>query len=300
MIAPPYLQEKDRVAIVCPASKLTAPISEAVEIIQSWGLQATLGESVDASFHRFSGADDLRAADLQRFLDDRSIKAVIAARGGYGTIRIIDKIDFTGFMQYPKWIVGFSDITLLHQHALTHCGVQTIHGQMPYTFPEATPASLESLRRALFGEEIRYRFLSRYFNRAGEATGYLMGGHLTLLTAALGSASEPDYDNKILFLECVNEPLYAVDRMIITLKRAGKLARLAGLMVGRFTNIHDDDIPFGLSVHDIIAEAVREYHYPVCYDFPAGHVPDNQAMIFGRRLQLKIMNNETTAAYLPD
>ncbi|MBL7736338.1 MAG: LD-carboxypeptidase [Chitinophagaceae bacterium] len=300
MIAPPYLQEEDKVAIVCPASKLPAPIWNAVELFQSWRLQVVLGKSVEASFHRFSGEDDLRAADLQRFLDDPAIKAVIAARGGYGTIRILDKIDFTGFMHAPKWIVGFSDITLLHQHVFTYCGVQSIHGQMPYTFPGASYASLESLRNALFGKEISYRFLSGCFNRTGEATGYLMGGHLTLLTAALGSVSEPDYNNKILFLECVDEPLYAIDRMILTLKRAGKLARLAGLMVGKFTNIQDEDIPFGLSVHGIISEAVSEYQYPVCYDFPAGHVPDNRSMIFGRRLYLHVVNDETVAAYLPD
>lgn len=286
--APPYLKKGDKIAITCPAKKLPGPMNDAVDLLQSWGLEVVLGETVNASFHQFAGDDDLRARDMQRFIDDDSIKAIVAARGGYGTIRMIDKVDFSRFGQNPKWLVGFSDITVLHTHLFTNYNVQSIHGQMPVNIPDASAKSLESLRKALFGDNITYKYQSHEANRSGEAEGILIGGNLSLLAAVSGSVSDMDYTGKILFIEDVGEYLYAIDRMIRMLARAGKLKNLAGLIVGGFTEIKDNNIPFGQTVAQIILDVVGGYDYPVCFDFPAGHVPDNRSLILGRRMRMTV------------
>lgn len=272
-------------------------MTDAIALLQSWGLEVVLGETVDASYHQFAGDDDLRAKDMQRFIDDDSIKAIIAARGGYGVIRMIDKVDFSRFAKKPKWLVGFSDITLLHAHIFTRYGVQTIHGQMPVNIPDASAESLQTLRKALFGDELTYSFASHGFNRSGQASAVLVGGNLSLLVAASGSVSDLDYSGKILFIEDVGEYLYAVDRMVRSLKRAGKLKTLAGLIVGAFTDVKDNDIPFGQSVLEIIMEAVKEYNYPVCFDFPAGHIPNNCSLILGKQLTLSVKDGEVEISY---
>src|SRR6185312_3809812 len=207
---PPYLKKGDKIAITCPAKKLPHPMNDAVNLLQSWGLEVVLGETVNAGYHQFAGDDNLRARDLQRFIDDDSIKAIIAARGGYGTVRIIDKIDFSRFAINPKWIVGFSDITVLHAHLFANYQAQTIHGQMPVNIPDASKYSLDTLRKALFGEELSYQFNPHDLNRTGEATGVLIGGNLSLLVAVLNSVSDYNYDGKILFIEDVGEYLYSV------------------------------------------------------------------------------------------
>ncbi len=263
-------------------------MTDAIALLQSWGLEVVLGETVGASYHQFAGDDGLRTKDMQRFIDDDSIKAIIAARGGYGTIRMIDRVDFSRFVQNPKWLVGFSDITLLHSHLFSNYSAQTIHGQMPVNIPDASARSLETLRKALFGEELNYQFDSHALNRNGKAAGILIGGNLSLLIAASGSVSDMDYSGKILFIEDVGEYLYAVDRMIRSLKRAGKLKNLAGLIVGTFTDIKDNDIPFGQTVPEIIMETVKEYDYPVCFDFPAGHIPDNCSLVLGKVVNLSV------------
>jgi muramoyltetrapeptide carboxypeptidase len=260
-------------------------------------LEVVIGETVNASYHQFAGDDELRAKDLQRFIDDDSIKAIIAARGGYGTVRIIDKVDFSRFATNPKWIVGFSDITVLHAHLFANYRAQTIHGQMPVNIPDASKYSLYTLRKALFGEELNYQFNSHDLNRAGEATGVVIGGNLSLLVAILGSVSDYSYDGKILFIEDVGEYLYSVDRMIRALDRAGKLKNLAGLIVGGFTDLKDNDIPFGQTVPEIIMDVVKDYDYPACFDFPAGHIPDNQSLIFGKMLNLSINGKLVAADY---
>ena len=292
-LPPPFLKKGDKIAITCPAKKLPCPMTDAVKLLQSWGLEVILGETIDASFHQFAGDDDLRARDLQRFINDDSIKAIIAARGGYGTIRMIDKVDFSRFAQNPKWLVGFSDITILHTHLFTNYGAQTIHGQMPVNIPDASAHSLETLKKALFGEELNYQFNSHALNRSGQSAGILIGGNLSLLLAISGSVSDLDYAGKILFIEDVGEYLYAIDRMMRNLKRANKLKHLTGLIVGSFTDVKDNDIPFGQTVPEIIMEVVREYGYPVCFDFPAGHIPDNCSLILGKKVNLKIDTNFT-------
>jgi len=296
-LVPPPLKKGNKIAITCPAKKLPAPMTDAVKLLQSWGLDVILGETVDASFHQFAGDDEMRARDMQRFIDDDSIKAIIAARGGYGTIRIIDQIDFSRFVQNPKWLVGFSDITVLHMHLFANYGAQTIHGQMPINIPDASAHSLETLRKALFGEELQYQFKSHALNRAGECSGVLIGGNLSLLIAVSGSVSDPDYDGKILFIEDVGEYLYAIDRMMRNLQRSGKLKNLAGLIVGGFSEVKDNDIPFGQTVPEIIMEIVKEYDYPVCFDFPAGHIPDNCSLILGKKLNLHVTDHEVVGYY---
>lgn len=285
---PRYLKKGDKVAIVCPAKKLPKSIASGIAILESWGLEVIKGETVSAAYHQFAGDDALRAADIQGFLDDPEIRAVIAGRGGYGTIRIIDELDFTLFNEDPKWIVGFSDITVLLSHVYAALNTQSIHAQMPYTFDDATPASLESLRKALFGELNEYTFKSSFPNRPGKAEGVLIGGNLTLLVMVQGSPSEMDYTDKILFLEDVGEYEFSIDRMMRMLKRSGKLAGLKGLIVGAFNEIKIEDIPFGSSPEQVIWEVVKEYDYPVCFNFPVGHIDNNMAMVVGKGVKLRI------------
>jgi muramoyltetrapeptide carboxypeptidase len=295
---PPYLKKGDKIAIVCPASKLPKSIDNAIAILKSWGLEVVTGKTVSAEHHQFAGDDALRTQDLQHYLDDPDTRAIIAGRGGYGTIRIIDELDFTAFAAKPKWIVGFSDITVLLSHIFATFGIRSIHAQMPYTFDEATPESLESLRKALFGEHIDYNYQAitqskepssvQVPNRSGEMSGILIGGNLTLLIMVQGSASEMDYTAKILFIEDVGEREVSIDRMMRMLKRSGKLAKLKGLIVGAFNEIKEEKIPFGQSPEKIIWEIVKEYDYPVCFNFPVGHIEDNQAMVIGKPFNLVI------------
>ncbi|MBB5437067.1 muramoyltetrapeptide carboxypeptidase [Pedobacter sp. AK017] len=291
---PPYLKKGDKIAIVCPAKQLPRSIESAIALLEQWGLTVIRGKTVSAVHHQFAGDDALRAADLQGFLDDPEIKAVIAGRGGYGTIRIIDDLDFSTFKRYPKWIVGFSDITVLLSHLFAEVKTQSIHGQMPYTFDEASPASLESLKAALFGGTVSYHHTSTFENRSGHAEGLLIGGNLTLLVAVQGSESEMDYNDKILFLEDVGEHEYSIDRMMRMLKRSGKLAKLKGLIVGAFNEITPESIPFGASPEQVIWDIVKEYNYPVCFNFPTGHIDDNRAMVLGRELKMSVQEKSVT------
>jgi len=295
---PPYLKKGDKIALVCPAKKLPKPIDEAIAILSSWGLEVIIGESVYASHHQFAGTDELRTKDIQQFLDDPSIKAIIAGRGGYGTIRIIDELDFTQFNLNPKWIIGFSDITVLLSHIISQSEVQCIHGQMPYTFEESTSEALDSLKNALFGEQQVYQYESEFPNRSGEATGLLIGGNLTLLAMLQGSVSEMDFTDKILFLEDVGEHEYSIDRMLRMLKRAGKLAHLKGLIIGAFNEIEVEKIPFGQTVEEVIWDIIREYDYPVCFNFPTGHIDHNLTMVLGAKVLLKVETNNVQFKYL--
>ena len=234
---------------------------------------------------------------MQTFLDDSSIKAIIAGRGGYGGIRIIDKLNFNAFIENPKWIAGFSDTTTFLSHVYAALHTQSIHGQMLASFENASPLSLETLRKALFGEELKYAYTSTFPNRKGQAEGVLIGGNLSLLIALQGSVSEMDYTDKILFIEDVGEQEYAIDRMLRMLKRSGKLARLKGLIVGAFNNIEPDEIPFGQTPEELILEIVKEYDYPVCFSFPVGHIPDNRALVVGSTAILNVKTHEVILSY---
>lgn len=299
---PEFLKPGDLVALVCPASFVTGELEDAHQLLQSWGLRVRRGITVSSRLNQYAGNDELRTADLQEALDDPEVKLIVAARGGYGTVRIIDRLDFTTFVDQPKWLVGFSDITVLHSHIHAQYGIPTIHGQMPTTIPDGTTASLETLRKALFGEEVDYRFDTdaalAISNRSGKAGGILIGGNLALLHSLMGSRSEMDFDGKILVIEDVGEAYYNVDRMLWTLKRAGKLEKLSGLIVGGFSSMKDDPkTPFGSTVPEIILEKIAEHTYPVAFDFPSGHIPDNHALVFGRKAELQVKGQSVSLRY---
>ncbi|MDF2437329.1 MAG: LD-carboxypeptidase [Bacteroidota bacterium] len=288
MTTPAYLKKGDRIGIVASARKISEEeLQEAVAILKTWGLEVVFGNNLFKSEHQFSGTDEERAADLQRMLDDKSIKAVISARGGYGTVRIIDKIDFTEFRKYPKWIIGYSDITVLHSH-IHNLGIETLHATMPINFTKNAEAT-DTLRKALFGEKLSYGVESHPLNRKGDARGELVGGNLSLLYALNGSISDIDTAGKILFIEDLDEYLYHVDRMMINLKRSAKLDKLAGLIVGGMSDMKDNLVPFGKTAEEIIIDAVKEYDYPVCFNFPAGHIDRNLTLIMGREIEMKVI-----------
>ncbi|MBD1385245.1 LD-carboxypeptidase [Mucilaginibacter rigui] len=293
----PYLKKGDKIAITCPAKKLPIPMTDAVNLLTSWGLEVVLGDTVNASYNQFAGDDAFRAADLQRFIEDDSIKAIICARGGYGCIRMVDLVDFSYLKTNPKWLVGFSDITLLHSHVIANYNLPCIHGQMPLNIPDASKYSLETLKTALFGEKLAYQLKSNPLNRMGESAGILIGGNLSLLLAISGSVSDMAYEGKILFIEDVGEYLYAVDRMLRALKRAGKLKNIAGLIVGGFTDLKDNDIPFGQTLPQIVMDVVAEYDYPVCFDFPAGHIPNNCSLVLGKTINLSVISDSVNINY---
>ena len=287
MKTPPSLKKGDKIAIVASARKVSKEeLQPAIGLFQSWGLEVVSSKNLFNQNNQFSGTDNERAEDLQTMFDDASIKAVICARGGYGTLRIIDKIDFTKFKQHPKWMIGFSDVTVLHSHIHT-IGIQTLHAKMLLNINKNSE-STETLRKALFGEALNYEIEPHPLNIKGNAEGQLVGGNLSLLYALAGSVSDIDTKGKILFIEDLDEYLYHIDRMMLNLKRSGKLNVLTGLVIGGMTEMKDNAIPFGKTAEEIILDAVKEYNYPVCFNFPAGHIDRNCALIFGRAVKLEV------------
>ncbi|MGG5507482.1 MULTISPECIES: S66 peptidase family protein [unclassified Myroides] len=296
-IIPPYLKKGDKVAIVCTARKFAVEEAQpAIALLQTWGLQVVLGKTIGLDNFQLGGTDQERADDFNAQLNDPTIKAIWCARGGYGTVRIIDAIDFTSFLQHPKWIIGFSDVTTLHSH-VHNLGVATLHGIMAFSVPLAKAESKESLYKALFGESLHYVINHHTKNRNGQVSGQLVGGNLSILYSLLGSASSMDTKGKILFIEDLDEYLYHVDRMMQNLKRNGILKDLAGLIVGGMTDMHDNSIPFGYNAQEIILDVVKEYDYPVVFNFPAGHGASNWALKMGTIVELKADDNQVTVAF---
>ncbi len=289
MLIPNHLKKGDTVAIVSTARKITkAELQPALTLLRQWGLNGILGKSIGAESDQFAGDDNLRTADLQEMMDHPAVKAIWCARGGYGTVRIIDTINFSEFINRPKWIVGYSDITVLHSH-IHRLGIATLHAQMPLELEKKSEATKETLHKALFGEPYSLEYFSENsLNRYGEARGSLIGGNLSILYSLCGSPSAVITKGKILFLEDLDEYLYHIDRMMINLKRNGMLNDLAGLIVGGMSDMRDNTIPFGKTAEEIIYDAVKEYNYPVCFDFPAGHIFDNRAIKFGGEVTLDI------------
>jgi len=294
MICPSYLKQGDKIGIVSSAKKVTSEeIQPAVNTLKSWGLEVVLGENLFNSYNQFAGNDIERTSDFQSMLNDDSIKAILCSRGGYGTVRIIDIIDFENFAKCPKWVIGFSDITVLHSHIHTNYGIETLHAPMAINFIYNGNLSqnVSSLKNALFGNEISYKIQYNTLNRAGSAKGILVGGNLSILYSIIGTKSDIDTDGKILFIEDVDEYLYHLDRMMMNLKRSGLLSNLKGLLVGAMTTMNDNEISFGKTAEEIIAEAVSEYEYPVCFDFSAGHIKENLTLIFGRKVSMEVMTS---------
>ena len=282
---PPYLQKGDTIGIVAPAGYMAIEkMGTCIETLDAWGYNVELGDTTHShSSNYFSGTDDERLADLQRMLDDKNIKAILCARGGYGTSRIIDRISFKKFRKRPKWIIGFSDITVLHAHLLRKYKTASMHAPMAAAFNDGgwNDPYVGSLRSALDGTPSRYSCTSHSLNREGACEGVLIGGNLSLLAHLIGTPSEPDPKKKILFLEDIGEHIYSIDRMMVQLKRCGWFDKLAGLVIGGFTDMKDTERPFGKPVEEVIYEHIAPYDFPVCFGFPVSHEKENVALKIG-------------------
>lgn len=288
MQQPPPLQQGDRIALSAPARKISPEeLQIPIDIIEKAGYEVVFDKRLFAADHQFAGSDGLRTSLLQEYLDDSSIKAVFFVRGGYGSLRLIDRLDFSQFVQSPKWLVGYSDITVIHAR-LQQLGFESLHASMPINFKENTTEALQSLFNALENKFEAITFESHPLNRFGQADAEVVGGNLSTLYSMLGSELFPETAGKILFLEDLDEYLYHIDRMMLALKRAGKLKNMAGLLVGSMTDMNDNRIPFGKTAIEIIAEHTDEYVYPRCFGFPAGHINDNRALVLGRKSKLAI------------
>jgi muramoyltetrapeptide carboxypeptidase len=288
MTTPEFLKKGDTVGILATARKIEmATLQPGIKLLESWGLHVVIGRTIGKEDHQLAGADWLRATDFQEMMDNPSIKAIWAGKGGYGTVRIIDRLDFTKFKKDPKWVIGFSDMTVLHSH-INNMGIETMHAMMTMNAKTATAEAIESFRKALFGEKLQYTMPAHEFNKQGKASGELVGGNLSVLYSILGSKSEIDYKGKILFIEDLDEYLYHIDRMMMNLKRNGYFDGLKGVIVGGMTEMKDNDIPWGKDALQIIQDVLKDYDFPIIYNFPAGHIKDNHAMIFGKTVSITV------------
>ena len=293
MKIPPSLQKGDTIAILSTARKnIDDNLKPAIDLLHSWGLEVLIGKTIGLDNNQLAGTDAERAADFQQQLDNPNIKAIWCVRGGYGTVRMIDLLDFTKFKQSPKWIVGFSDVTVIHSY-INNLNIATIHGAMPITVGKASVESIESLRKSLFGESLNYEIPFDAANRLGNAKGEIVGGNLSILYSLMGSNAQIDCKGKILFIEDLDEYLYHIDRMMMSLKRCGCFDGLNGLIVGTMTKMKDNDIPWGKNANQIIEDVTKGYSFPILYNFPAGHFRDNRALIFGKQVSLEL--NATTS-----
>jgi muramoyltetrapeptide carboxypeptidase len=303
---PPYLKSGDCIAITCPAGFITLKDIQPAKLkLKEWGFEIKIGDTVGKKDFTLGGTDAERLQDFQQLLDDKSVKAILCARGGYGVLRIIDNIDFTQFKKTPKWIIGFSDITVLHSHIHANFGIATLHSKMCNSFPfdwsKAEPIQIEtihSIQKTLLGEQLQYEALPNEKNRNGEAKGQLIGGNLKTIESLAGSKSDIHTAGKILFVEDTGEYLYSIDRMFWNLQRSGKLSNLAGLIIGGF-KVKAADTPeeeFGKNLYDIVLEKTKNYHYPICFDFPVGHQKNNFALKCGITHQLSVTASKVSLA----
>ena len=287
MITPPYLKKGDTIAIVATARKnIDDNLKFATNLLQSWGLNVKIGSTIGLDLDQLAGTDEQRAEDFQNQMDNANIKAIWCVRGGYGTVRMIDLLDFTKFNLSPKWIIGFSDVTVLHNH-LNTMGFKSIHGIMPVS-SKASEAAKESLRVSLFGEDLQYEIEPHVMNRFGKASGELVGGNLSILYSLMGSKSAINCDDKILFIEDLDEYLYHIDRMMMNLRRNGCLESIKGIIVGSMTKMKDNDIPWGKDALQIIQDVTKKYTIPIIYNFPAGHIQDNRALKMGSKVSISV------------
>jgi muramoyltetrapeptide carboxypeptidase len=300
---PPYVNAGDTIAIVAPSGILlnrTKEINLAIDLLKSWGLNATIGEHVFSQNGHFAGTDKERAADLQKALDNPNIKAIWCARGGYGMVRILDKLDFSKFKEQPKWVIGYSDVTALHNQ-IHNEGVESIHSVMCTSSLsddlESTKDNVASFKDAIFGRPLKYTIKGSINNKTGTTSGQLVGGNLTLLHTMLGSKTSIDTNGKILFFEEIGEYAYHIDRMLQSLKRAGYFENCKGIIVGGISNVRENTTEFGRTIEEIILDVVSEYDFPVLFNFPAGHEENNRALILGRTIDLKVGSEASTVVF---
>jgi muramoyltetrapeptide carboxypeptidase len=295
---PPYLQKADTIGVVCPAGYMSLEKAQScIHTLQEWGYAIKIGKTLGSdSQNYFSGTDQQRLEDFQQMLDDDEVKAILCARGGYGTGRIIDSLDFKKFKKKPKWIIGFSDITLLHAHIFSHYKIAGLHAPMAAAFNSEDQGDvfIQSLKNALEGRKMKYQIAAHELNKKGEIVGELVGGNLAILAHLVGSSSEFKTKGKILFLEDTGEYLYNIDRMLYQLSRTGKFDRLGGMILGSFTENKDTERPFGKSAYEIIHDIVKRYDFPVCFNFPVGHAKENYSLKIGVGHKLKIGKNKVS------
>lgn len=288
ILTPPSLKHGDTIAIVAPAKAIEKTyVDFAQSILEKAGYKVVIGKNTLHSFHYFSGTDSERLADFQEMLDDTEVKAILCARGGYGAIRIVDSIQWASQLRAPKWIIGFSDITVFHQK-LNRFDVQSIHGTMPLNFKTNSEESFSTLFKALTGEPYEIKCANHSCNKVGDATGKLVGGNLSILYSLLGTNDQPNYQDTILFIEDVGEQLYNIDRMLYTFKKTGVFEQIKGLIVGGMTDLKDTETPTGFSIEEIILHQFEFRKIPIAFNFPAGHVTDNRALILGKTVDLKV------------
>jgi muramoyltetrapeptide carboxypeptidase len=292
---PPYLKKGNTIGITCPAGFMAAEKAQTcIHVLQQWGYEVMVGKTLGSSSNNyFSGSDDERKDELQAMLDDKHIHAILCGRGGYGVGRIIDQLDFKKFKKDPKWIIGFSDITVLHAHIYSNLKIASLHAPMAAAFNDDGYKNefIGSLQKAITGKKTNYKTAGHVFNKPGTAKGELIGGNLSLLAHLTGTPSDIKTKNKILFIEDIGEYIYNIDRMLYQLKRSGKLDKLAGLVIGGFTDMKDTERPFGKTVYEVIRGIVAEYDYPVCFDFPVSHGKANYALKIGVKYKLTVNKN---------
>lgn len=291
MIKPPSLKKGDCIGLISTARKISQEeLEPSLKIFNKWGLKVKFSRHLFEEQNQFAGSDEQRLADLQGFIDNPEIKAIICVRGGYGTVRIIDELNFLSLISRPKWICGFSDVTVL-LNKLNSLGIECLHSTMPISFPSNSLESIESLRKVLFGKEHKLQIPAHPLNRNGHARGKVIGGNLSIIYSQLGSPTALKTEGQILFIEDLDEYLYHIDRMVHNLKRNSYFEKLSGLIVGGMSSMNDNAVPFGRNAEEIISDVIRPYNFPVCFGFPAGHVDDNRSLIFGRRANLLVGND---------
>ncbi|WP_228530399.1 LD-carboxypeptidase [Tamlana sp. I1] len=298
LIQPPYLKAGDTVAIVAPSGILKnrqGEIKNAQELLKSWGLHSVVGKHVFTQNNHFAGTDDERCEDFQNALDNPNIKAIWCARGGYGAVRILDRLDWTAFKKNPKWVIGYSDITALHSD-VHNLGYQSLHAMMCTSLqdaPETIKETISTFKDALFGKPLSYTLEASTYNKTGNASGELVGGNLTILQTMLGSKSQIETKGTILFIEEIGEYKYHIDRLLQSLKRAGYFDHCNGVIVGDLTKIKKNTTPWGTSAQQLILDVLKDYNFPIAFNMHAGHAKDNRALIFGRQVELRVEKNKS-------
>ena len=292
-ITPSSLTPDDEIHIISTARFVDKDfIDFTIATLEYRGFHVVLGSNLYERDHQFAGSDAERLSDLNEAIRNPNCRAILCARGGYGTARIIDEMDLLSLKSDPKWIIGYSDITALHNHIYTQIGLESIHGTMPVNFSTNSFESVDTLNSILLGKEVTYEFPKHQLNRSGIAEGEIIGGNLSVIYSLLGSPSSIETEGKILFLEDLDEYLYHIDRMMLALDRSGKLENLAGLILGGLTDMNDNSVPFGKTAEEIISERVSAYNFPVAFGFPSGHLPDNRAWIHGKKRRLIVQNDQ--------